>query len=189
MTADERVIPGVTSVNNLQKHIARYNLILDAVSNKTVLDLACGTGYGSWLMAQVADYVVGVDINEDAIEFAINHYLDNNLEYDCRDILKYESTKPVDVVISLETVEHIKNLEALEKKFLTLLKPGGKLIYSVPLYENYSNPYHVHKFDLDSGLKLFPSFKTLNYVIQENLNFSQVDNKKPFTYLVVAKKK
>jgi hypothetical protein len=86
-------------------------------------------------------------------------------------------------------VEHIKDLDKLEKKFSTLLKDGGKLIYSIPLYESYDNPYHVHKFDLESGLSLFTSFKLSKYAIQNGVNFSMIDDKKPFTYLIVEKTK
>ena len=54
MKADERVIPGISNTFNLQKHIARYNFVLSEVKDKSVLDLACGTGYGSFLMSLVA---------------------------------------------------------------------------------------------------------------------------------------
>jgi hypothetical protein len=89
--------------------------------------------------------------------------------------------------VSFETIEHIKDLDKLEKKFSTLLKTSGKLIYSVPLYENYNNPYHFHTFNLQNGLNLFSSFKLDNFAIQDGLNFSNIDNEKPFTYLIVSK--
>jgi 2-polyprenyl-3-methyl-5-hydroxy-6-metoxy-1,4-benzoquinol methylase len=188
MKIDERVIPGVSDTFNLQRHIARYNLILGELEGKNVLDLACGTGYGSFLMSQVASFVEGVDIDKEAIEFAQTFYVSPTLSFKQSDILKYDHD-PVDVIISFETVEHIKDLKKLEKKFLTLLKTGGKLIYSVPLYENYDNPYHVHKFTINEALSLFPSFKLRDIAIQDGLNFSGKDEQKPFTYLIVSKVK
>ena len=186
MKADERVIPGISNTFNLQKHIARYNFVLSEVKDKRVLDLACGTGYGSFLMSLVAKNVCGVDISGEAIDFARDNFERNHIVFLKKDILDFNS-KPQDIIISFETVEHIKDLEALEKKFSTLLKDGGKLIYSVPLYENYDNPYHVHKFTINEGLSLFPSFKLRDIAIQDGLNFSSKDEQKPFTYLIVSK--
>ena len=188
MNIDERVVPGISNTFNLQKHIARYNFILSEAKEKSVLDLACGTGYGSFLMSLVAKTVCGIDISREAIDFARNSFIKDRLVFLKKDILDF-SSKPQDLIISFETVEHIKDLEKLEKKFSTLLKSGGKLIYSVPLYENYNNPYHIHKFTAKTGLAIFPSLKLENAVIQDGLNFSNIDNKKPFTYLIVSKTK
>lgn len=185
---DERVVPGKSNVNNLQRHIARYNLVLSDAKDKSVLDLACGTGYGSFLLDMVADSIEGVDISRDAIEFAEKFYHSSTLSFKQADILDYQHDE-VDLIISFETIEHIKDLDRLESKFFSLLKTGGKIIYSVPLYENYENPHHAHKFEFESGLKLFPKFTTINHCIQSGVNFSLIDNKKPFTYLIVVKKK
>lgn len=185
MNIDERVVPGFSNTFNLQKHIARYNLVLGEAENKTVLDLACGTGYGSFLLDMVATKVEGVDISDEAIDFA-QRFVTPSLSFKKADILTYKHT-PVDLIVSFETVEHIKDLDKLEKKFSTLLKTSGKLIYSVPLYENYNNPYHFHTFNLQRGLNLFSSFKLDNFAIQDGLNFSNIDNEKPFTYLIVSK--
>jgi len=182
---DERVVPGLSRVSNLQQHIARYNLTLKSCTG-SVLDLACGIGYGSFLMSLVANSVTGVDISKKAVDYALTNFVKENLGFVESDILKFKN-EPVDLVVSLETVEHIKDLDRLEDKFLQLLKPGGKLIYSVPLYENYDNPYHFHRFTLETGLKLFSELQLEDYVIQNGLSFTLLDNKKPFTYLIVSK--
>lgn len=183
---DERVVPTGDNVTNLQKHIARYNLSLIDAKGKDVLDLACGTGYGSFLLNMVAKSVEGVDISRDAIDYAKKYFKSKNLTFKQSDILDYDHSQ-VDLIVSFETVEHIEDLNRLEDKFSTLLKSGGKLIYSVPLYENYHNPYHFHKFDLLKGLSLFRSFKDDRFAIQDGLFFSMNDQKKPFTYLIVSK--
>ena len=191
--ADERVIPGVTDVRNLQKHIARYNLALMFCEGKDVLDLSCGTGYGTFLISQVADYVVGVDIDEQAIMYANRYYNtfdsgDSEKYFYISDILDFVHEQ-VDTIVSFETIEHIKDLEALEKKFDSLLKPGGTIVYSVPLHENYHNEHHHHKFDLEKGLSFLSNYENQSYVVQKGMNFLPHDLKQPFTYLIVSKTK
>jgi protein-L-isoaspartate O-methyltransferase len=65
----ERFIPTEQGQIRLE-HYHRYAVVLDAVKQKTVLDVACGEGYGSSLMADVAHTVVGVDISEEAVRHA-----------------------------------------------------------------------------------------------------------------------
>lgn len=186
--ADERVVPGKTGVVNLQKHITRYNLALMHCVKKDVLDLSCGTGYGSYLMGLVANKVVGVDISREAIDFAVSNFVKDNVWFVQKDILDLNLT-PADTVVSFETIEHFKNIEAIQEKLNNLVKPGGSIIYSVPLYENYENKHHFHKFDLKKGLALFPEYENQSYVIQKGLNFINTDNKEPFTYLIARKTK
>ena len=70
----ERVTPDHASSGLWQEHISRYAFALSYVSNKIVLDVACGTGYGAELMSKTADLVVGVDVSRDALKFAMNNY-------------------------------------------------------------------------------------------------------------------
>lgn len=190
--ADERVTPGITDIGNLQKHIARYNLAMRFCENKNVLDIACGTGYGTEMLSWVAKSAVGVDISEEAIWKANSQYLmkyraDGN-EFVCSDLQTYKH-KPFDTIVCFETIEHIEDLDKAQENLANLLKPGGQIVYSVPLYENYHNEYHKHKFTVETGEALFPTFEHASSVIQMGLNFLTIDPRKPFTYLIVSKVK
>jgi 2-polyprenyl-3-methyl-5-hydroxy-6-metoxy-1,4-benzoquinol methylase len=154
----ERFIPEERGKIELE-HVHRYIFASDLVKGKTVLDIACGEGYGSDLLAGFASNVIGVDISNEAIIHAKEKYKKANLEYkqgSCDAIPLVDSS--IDVVVSFETIEHHDKHEAMLSEIKRVLKPSGILIISSPeKHEHtdilgYNNPYHVkelyrHEFD------------------------------------------
>src|SRR5215472_8753793 len=64
------------------EHLVRYHALRELVAGKRVLDVACGEGYGSYLLATWgAARVVGVDIAPDAIEVARRIFPHHNISY------------------------------------------------------------------------------------------------------------
>ena len=132
------------------EHLHRYAFAKSLVHNKTVLDIACGEGYGSALLSETAKYVTGVDIESRAVEHAKIKYRSDNLSFlegDCAKIpLKSNS---VDVVVSFETIEHHDQHRKMMEEIKRVLKPKGFLVISSPNKKeysdipNYDNPYHV----------------------------------------------
>lgn len=187
--ADERVEPGVTAVPNLQKHIARYNLSLSHCVNKKVLDLACGTGYGTQLISRVAKSVVGVDKSMEAINCATSNYDGDNIFYQRDDF--YSVTGKYDTVVCFETIEHLKDIEKTEKKLMDLLRPGGTLVFSVPLNEKKGfNEHHHHTFNPTQAKNLFLGYKKDLEVIQYGIIFMEALEswQQPFSYYVAVVK-
>lgn len=135
------------------EHWHRYVFARALARGKCVLDAACGEGYGSAILADVASSVVGVDISEDAIAHAKSRYGDrNNLRFargDCT-ALDIEAAS-VDVVVSFETLEHVAAQEALVAGFARVLTADGILVISSPDKKTYSdergfsNEYHVRE--------------------------------------------
>ncbi len=139
-------------------HVARYAWARQFVRpGDRVLDAACGLGYGSAILADatLADSVVGVDVDEDAIRYATDHYARDRrrLNFETRNLSTVSdwSRASFDVIVSFETLEHL----AAPAKFLAecqrLLTPGGRLICSVPnecLDDDGDNsrPQHLHIF-------------------------------------------
>jgi ubiquinone/menaquinone biosynthesis C-methylase UbiE len=125
------------------------------VKGKTVLDIACGTGYGSdYLLKKGAKKVVGGDISKEAIEYAKIHYGRNSLFFIRLDVcaLPFQS-KCFDVVVSFETIEHLKTPEIFLSECRRVLKKGGLFICSTPNKQVTSpfsiepvNPFHSHEF-------------------------------------------
>lgn len=133
------------------EHWHRYHFIKQLVNNKKVCDIACGEGYGSALLASYARSVTGVDIDANTVKKARDKYGEyNNLSYIQSDALETcfkDST--FDVVVSLETLEHLKEHTQLLAEFSRILKDDGILIISTPDKDIYSpnnndhNKYHV----------------------------------------------
>lgn len=151
----ERFIPGMPVMIELE-HIHRYVLAAKVAQGKQVLDVASGEGYGSHLLAQVADSVIGVDISPDAIEHAESTYHQPNLMFrvgDCAH-LPVDSAS-IDLVVSFETIEHHDQHEAMLAEIDRVLKPEGLLIISSPNKKTYSdipgthNQFHVKELYLD----------------------------------------
>lgn len=121
---------------NEKGHLTRYRFASSIVSpGSAVADFSCGTGYGSVLLAQVADHVVGVDINKRVIRKIKNRYKNiSNVEFICSDILDLEYKNAFDFIISFETIEHLSEskIPKLFDVFAKALKPGGTLIFSTP---------------------------------------------------------
>jgi len=145
----ERYIPGVGGSIALE-HEHRYRMCIDAVKGKKVLDIACGEGFGSSLLAQHAEFVFGVDIDPAAVEHASNTYAHANISFlsGCCSEIPLDSCS-VDVVVSFETIEHHDEHEEMMQEIRRVLKPGGALIISSPdkrIYSearNFKNEFHV----------------------------------------------
>lgn len=156
----ERFIPEFEG-DIVAEHYHRYLLARELVAGKTVLDVACGEGYGSHLLAAAAEHVTGVDIDADAVTHACQSYSRDNLEYrqgDCTAIPLADAS--VDVVVSFETIEHHDCHRAMIKDIRRVLRPGGLLIISSPDKREYSdvpgydNPYHVRELYRDEFVAL-----------------------------------
>ncbi len=147
----ERYVPEVGG--NIQlEHLHRYLLAARVVKGKAVLDIACGEGYGSAMLALGAARVTGVDISPDAIAHAQAKYRAGNLEFRqgaCEAVPLPDAS--VDVVVSFETIEHHDQHEAMMREIKRVLKPDGVLVISSPDKLEYSdrpqyrNPHHVRE--------------------------------------------
>src|SRR6185312_6777686 len=103
----ERYVP--TEAGEIRhEHLHRYAWCARLVEGKDVLDIACGEGYGSAMLARVARTVVGVDIAEGAVEHARKVYRDlPGLSFGQGDAAQIPlADSSVDVVVSFETIEH-----------------------------------------------------------------------------------
>ena len=135
---------------NTNEHLHRYAMAMELASGKKVLDVACGEGYGSRLLAGVAAEVAGVDIDEATIKHATQKYQAPNLHFitGAADAIPFEDQR-FDLVVSFETIEHHDRHEEMMQEIKRVLKPGGMLIISSPdkLYYSdvpgYKNPFHV----------------------------------------------
>jgi SAM-dependent methyltransferase len=152
----ERIVPellecdGATGGATLALHLARYRFALEHLQPGTLLDIACGVGYGTDLLAAGNTGIVaatGVDISADAIQYARAHYGGPRTRFVESDALTFWDPNGYENIVSLETIEHIPNPRAFLRYLFGLLKPGGVLIGSVPVTPSVdANPYHLTDF-------------------------------------------
>jgi SAM-dependent methyltransferase len=110
-------------------HVNRYKFAALRVSKfDTVLDVACGAGYGSAILSRIANRVLGFDIDPGAIDYAQAHYSKDNIRFECQDLTAAE-LPTAHLAVSFETIEHLETPLA----FLTMLRRRSKtLLASVP---------------------------------------------------------
>jgi SAM-dependent methyltransferase len=150
LVPDELTETDATGAETLELHLARYRFAAGFVDGGRVLDCACGVGYGTALLASAPrkpEFVLGVDVDPTAVEFAQQRYLSDSTRFQGGDGAKIEDELGFGTIVSLETIEHVREPQALLGNFVRLLKPGGKLIASVPTTPSVDvNPYHLHDF-------------------------------------------
>ena len=159
----ERYVPQVSGNIRLE-HLHRYLLARELSKGQRVLDIACGEGYGSDLLAEVAEYVVGVDIAPDVVRHARVRYRRPNLAFAAGDCVAIPlAGQSIDVVVSFETLEHHDRHADMMQEVKRVLRPGGLLIISSPDRHEYSevpeyqNPYHAHELDRSEFVRLLES--------------------------------
>ena len=144
----ERFVPSCTG-QLLYEHLHRYAVAAALADGKRVLDIACGEGYGSNLLAATAAQVIGVDIASEVIAHARQAYRKENLifrEGSCLNIPVEDHS--IDLVVSFETIEHIDEPLAFLQEIKRVLAVDGALIMSSPDKAEYTdrtgatNPFH-----------------------------------------------
>lgn len=154
------------------EHWHRYAWASSFVTDKVVLDAACGEGYGSALLAHSAASVIGVDVDADTIAHARQRYARDGLRFECSDCLQLPlADDSVDVVVSLETLEHLSDHDGLVREFRRVLKADGLLVLSSPDRQQYSeasgydNPFHAKELNREEFEALlaahFPHWRVL----------------------------
>jgi 2-polyprenyl-3-methyl-5-hydroxy-6-metoxy-1,4-benzoquinol methylase len=154
----ERVLPNDERTKFLfQEHTIRYLFASQFTASKTVLDAACGSGYGSAILSESgAKKVVGIDNSSEAIEYCKKNYKKENLEFKKANCEKITLDTTFDVAISFETIEHLKNQDNFLAEIKRVLKDDGIFIVSTPNADTYpsDNPFHYKEFT-ESEFKLF----------------------------------
>ena len=142
------------------KHVQRYEYARKYCRDKDVLDAACGCGYGSNLLSDEAKSVLGVDYSQEAIDYAQQFWRAKNVTFKRFDLGSDLATLGTfDVIVSLETVEHL-NTPVVEtcQKFQEILRSGGLLILSHPEKEVDRN-----------SASLTPRIKTMAEIILKTI--------------------
>lgn len=125
-------------------HVNRYRFAASLIGeHKRVLDAACGCGYGSKIIQDVGNRVVGVDVSKEAIAYAEEHY--SGPGYILGSILDKPWVGMFDALVSFETIEHLSEPEKALKLFRESV--DGVFICSVPNQDLY--PFHPDRFEGD----------------------------------------
>ena len=105
-----------------------------SVKKKDVLDIGCGGGLISELLAKKNANVTGVDENIYNIKQARDHAKMSSVKIDYKnqslDTFYKKNKKKYDLILCLEVLEHVNDVKKTLDKISELMKPGGTLILS-----------------------------------------------------------
>jgi len=151
----ERVIPGKVDVDLWNEHLSRYLFASRLCRFKKVIDLGCGSGYGSAELAKKAESVVGVDVSEEAVAEAKVQYTAANLQFQVASLEQLPfADGSFQLAVCFEVIEHLTEYRTLLEEARRVLAPGGQLVISTPNIKFYAesrklngpNPFHEHEF-------------------------------------------
>jgi SAM-dependent methyltransferase len=151
----ERTLPDVPAENYwFRRHLAVYEWIGARVAGQRVIDMACGEGYGSDVLARTASVVVGLEANLEAFDHARLRYRAVNLRFERGMVENYGEPGSFDAVVFLQTIEHVHDPVAVLGHLRSLLAPGGVVYMSTPNVLTLApagaaksgNPWHLKEY-------------------------------------------
>lgn len=132
------------------EHLVRYYFAAECVKNKKVLDVASGSGYGAALLSDAGAFsVIGVDIDQEAIEKAKKAYHRTNLQFKQSSATALPlADKSIDIITSFETIEHINDYQSYLRELSRVLADDGLAFISTPNKAVYheESPFHIKEF-------------------------------------------
>jgi 2-polyprenyl-3-methyl-5-hydroxy-6-metoxy-1,4-benzoquinol methylase len=177
----ERVIPELMKQMNglLLEHLARYHFSIHYAKGR-ILDFACGSGFGSNIIAaaakKVTAEVIAVDIDPEAIAYAKGKYYHPLVSFqveNCVDPSLPEKLGQFDLIVSFETLEHVDNEEIFMRNIYQMLKPGGTAVISTPFGQGRgmptSEPFHVHQLTEGEFQDLFALYEEVQFYYQKGV--------------------
>jgi len=171
----ERIDPDTAPPGIVALHRKRYEFAEPLCAGKDVLDLACGVGYGAAQLARVARTVVGVDVDEEAVEFARGRYAATNIRFEVMDATALGfADASFDVVCAFEAIEHVADPETTVGEVARVLRDDGVFIASTPRVRRTTkqpaNPWHRIEYSpADFELLLRRSFDEVEVYGQRRL--------------------
>ena len=138
-------------------HLVRYVMAAPYIRpGDTVLDCACGLGYGAHILYQNsrAKQIIGIDFSESAVTYAAHNYgMPGILDFfqgDAQQLSQIEDNS-IDFITSFETIEHLPEPARYLKELERVLRPSGRVMFSAPdkwVDETGKdpNPYHFHVY-------------------------------------------
>ncbi|MES2428714.1 MAG: class I SAM-dependent methyltransferase [Bacteroidota bacterium] len=158
----ERWLPNYTPLGTHSAHFNRYKWVSQFVKDKAVLDLACGSGYGSKMLIEIgeAKSVLGGDLSNEVIDYCrAKHKTLSNLTFVQLDACKFNIENKFDLIVSFETIEHLLEVELFLANIKNSLKNKASFVLSTPISKksidhNPENPHHLIEWDIPTFLYL-----------------------------------
>lgn len=167
----ERTVPGIWHENYwFRRHEVVYVHLCDLVAGRDVLEAGCGEGYGAHLLSTHAATIHAIDYDDYATYHVRTAYPDVPVTRGNLVHLPYADGS-FDVVVSLQTIEHLWNQQVFVAECIRVLRPGGRMVISTPNTLTFppGNLYHPKELtptellDLVASVAAIESYEGLSH--------------------------
>lgn len=159
----ERTVPGIPEENYwFRRHEVAYERLAELCAAAVVLEGGCGEGYGAAVLARTARRVIALDYDALSTGHVTRRYPGLSVVRGNLATLPV-ATSTVDVVASLQVIEHLWHQEGFLAECARVLRPGGRLLLTTPNRLTFSpgrdtplNPFHTRELapsELDELLR------------------------------------
>ena len=155
----ERTVPGIAHENYwFRRHEAVYLDLLDDVGDAVVLEAGVGEGYGAAMLAATAQRVVALELDAPTALHVAHRYPGVAVARADLQALPLPDAA-VDVVVTLQVIEHLHDQAGFLAECARVLRPGGRLHCATPNRLTFSpghrvddrplNPFHTRELAAD----------------------------------------
>lgn len=152
-----------------------------------VLDLGCGDGVLTWLLANSGFRVTGIDLSDEAIQLAtFQHQKRNSKAKLIVGNSKKLPDKAFDGIVASDVIEHTDSPSDFIDEILRLLKPGGKCIITTPLRYTCSplDPEHTFEWFYEEFNDFLGSYNVIEVGQTHPVAYKELMNILPFRILI-----
>jgi SAM-dependent methyltransferase len=139
------------------EHRHRYAFAAPFCAGLRTVDLCCGVGYGTAMLAETAAEVTGIDVDPDAVDDAARaHGALPGVRFAQGDAVEWlarpDLADRIEALVCFEGIEHLADAEAVLAGLVRLARRGVRLVLSMPNSRRYEedNAYHLTNFDRDA---------------------------------------
>lgn len=149
-----------------------------------ILTIGCGTGEELEVLKEFGDIYV-IDINKEVLKLIPSKLYKKKFVMDATSLKFKDNT--FDLIVALDTLEHIKDDKKVIKEIERVLKPKGHIIITVPGFKLLYGPHdialgHIRRYKLSEVKELFNNFKIVELGFWNSLMFLPI-----FFYRILAK--
>lgn len=133
--------------SRMRRAMLKLPRFLPYAYNRDTLDLGCGGGFVAAMLALVARSSTGIDISQNAIDYARSRF--RRPEFilsNFTDLLDME--KRFDFIYSSEVIEHVSDVNLYMRVLQHLTRPGGNVYITTPDSGHPAVPEDISRWDV-----------------------------------------
>jgi SAM-dependent methyltransferase len=156
--------------------------------NKTVLEIACGTGYWTAQISKTATFIFATDINKSVVDIAKTRQINNNVTFEVADMYNLTTTKKYDGLFGGFVWSHIllQNLERFLDKINDIVICEGTVVFidrnpvegtnhdkkRITKIDELGNTYQTRNLDNGTPHLVLKNFPTRDFLFQKLLRIA-----------------